>query len=43
MRISIFELGYAGVVSAGCLVSDGHDVTGVDPNNTRGRHDGIYR
>lgn len=35
MRISVFGLGYVGVVSAGCLARDGHEVVGVDPNDVK--------
>jgi GDP-mannose 6-dehydrogenase len=35
MKVSVFGLGYVGVVSASCLADAGHEIVGVDPNLTK--------
>ena len=35
MKISVMGLGYVGAVAAGCLAREGHEIIGVDPQQTK--------
>lgn len=35
LKVVIFGLGYVGCTAAGCIVSQGHDVVGIDPNSEK--------
>ncbi|RKE59336.1 nucleotide sugar dehydrogenase [Microbacterium sp. AG238] len=35
MKIAVLGLGYVGMTAAACLASRGHDITGIDPNESK--------
>jgi len=37
MKVAVFGLGYVGLTATGCLVRQGHDVIGIDPNEGKCR------
>jgi GDP-mannose 6-dehydrogenase len=37
MKIAVFGLGYVGLTATGCLVRQGHEVVGIDPNEGKCR------